>query len=456
MLFRRYLSDLEEWMERPDRKPLIVWGARQCGKTYLIREVFADKHFRNRTVYIDCRTEHDVCAYCETHPRATDVLNYISLRFDMEIDSGTLLIFDEVQECPAVITLMKYMCQDYREIPVIVTGSMVRIVLKRKKRGQNNGGFLFPVGKINELYMSPMSFDEYLFNRNRRMYDAVVESYNRKKPMDSETHALAMDIIYEYLLIGGMPEAVDTFLTTKSYNSTLRVLRELYNNYLNDMELYQASPESILRSKSIFTNVFRLLDRESSNFSPSMIEAGTRNRDMIQPLDWLKAAQVIRVSERLPEHVTLPLRSDGGVYRVYLGDMGMFSLQSGANPASFLSDDGRNAMSAIFFENYAAEELSARGIPLFNWHGKNDSEFEFVLEKDGEVVPVDTKKGRGKMNSLTRFRDHNRCRTAIKVSRNNYGFDEATGVLTVPLYQLFLVADEFSRTDVDGSIDKGL
>ncbi len=448
MLERRYIKDLERWLDSPDRKPLIIWGARQCGKTFLVRDIFSKRHFDGNTIYVDCRTEAEFCDYCENHPNVDDVIRYLSLRFRKSINGSTLIVFDEVQECPSVITLLKYFCQDHREIPVITTGSMVRIKLKRKKRGRGEKGFLFPVGKINEITIHPLSFDEYLYNRNRMMYDAVVEAYRAKESLDDGIHRMAMDILYEYLMIGGMPEAVDTFLRTDDLNMTRKVLKELYNNYLSDMDLYQASPESILRSRAIFSNIFPLLNRKSKNFSPSFIEKGTRKRDMISPLDWLSEAHVINISRTLPPHVTVPFISDGNMYRIYLADMGMFSYQSDVEPVTFLSDNGRNTLSGVFFENYAAEELASRGIELYNWEGKDSAEFEFILHRYGDIIPMDVKKGKGKLNSLTRFKEHNSCAMAVKVSRNNYGFDEKTSILTLPLYQLFMFAREIADPDI--------
>lgn len=203
---RRYLKDLVEWNDRKDRKPLIVWGARQIGKTYLVRDIFAERYYKGSYVYIDCREDPGFCRYCETHPKASDVLEYISLDREVTIGPSTLIIIDEAQECLPVITLMKYMCQDHREIPVIVTGSMVRIRIKRKKRGPGQKEFLFPVGKISEITLTQMSFDEYLYNRNRKLYDMIVEQYSRKVPMLKEFHQMAMGVFYEYLLVGGMPE----------------------------------------------------------------------------------------------------------------------------------------------------------------------------------------------------------------------------------------------------------
>ena len=157
---RTALQKLADWDSNKRKKPLIVWGARQVGKTYLILELFAKKYYPNRYVYVDCKKEDEIRAFCSGTANAEKIIEYISLRKGQQINEQTLLIFDEVQECPNILSSLKYFCQDYREIPVIVTGSMVRIKLQREthKRGaKDNDKFLFPVGKINQMTVYPMT-----------------------------------------------------------------------------------------------------------------------------------------------------------------------------------------------------------------------------------------------------------------------------------------------------------
>ena len=164
---RNALKQLIEWNQAKRRKPLIVWGARQVGKTYLIKNIFAETCYKNRTIYIDCKIEDEIREFCTKSADAKKIIEFISLFKGKQIDENTLLIFDEVQECPNIISALKYFCQDFRHIPVIATGSMVRIKLERetRKRGTaDHSKFLFPVGKIDQLTIYPMSFDEFLMN----------------------------------------------------------------------------------------------------------------------------------------------------------------------------------------------------------------------------------------------------------------------------------------------------
>lgn len=439
-MYRKYINDLKTWLNSRNRKPLMLWGARQVGKSYLIKDIFAEEYFKGKYIYVDCRTDHEFVKYCNSHINAAEVINYLSLDRNMIIDSKTLLIFDEAQECLPIVTLMKYFCQDYKDIPVIVTGSMVRIKIQRENHKKGNGSndkFLFPVGKINQLTIYPLDFEEFLYNTNYVLYEAIKTAYYKRSKVDELLHRKAMEHFYDYLMLGGMPEVVNEFLETKSYQAAKEVLKDLYDNYLGDMELYQASPESIVRSKKIFENIYMQLNKESKNFKSSLIEKNLKNRDLRAPIDWLTLAFLVNKASLVKEKVTIPLiDSNESLYRLYLSDMGMFTYQSSINPRIFLSNEGRNTLSGIFFENYVAIELVNYGYKLFYWKGKENSEFEFIIESESSIIPIDVKKAKGKMNSLEKFTEHNKLNYAVKVSMNNYGFDEVNKILTLPFYFL--------------------
>lgn len=445
---RTALQKLTDWDSNKRKKPLIVWGARQVGKTYLILELFAKKYYPNRYVYVDCKKEDEIRAFCSGTANAEKIIEYISLRKGQQLNEQTLLIFDEVQECPNILSSLKYFCQDYREIPVIATGSMVRIKLQREthKRGaRDNDKFLFPVGKINQMTVYPMTFDEFLMNSNQMLFDAVRNAYERRQPLERQIHELVMEHVYKYLLVGGMPEAVEAYIDGGNLLESREILKVLYDNYLADMELYQASQESVLRSRALFQNIYRELNRESKNFSPGLIEEKSKTRDYATSIQWLTMAHVVNQSFQLKEHVTMPLMPDSdSSFRLFLGDIGMFSYQSGINAASFVSSERENTLSGIFFENFVANELIAKEHKLFYWRGKSSAELEFIVESDNRLYPIDVKKGRGTLNSLEKFSNHNKFEYAIKVSKNNYGYDREQKLLTIPLYFIPFVAKDLA------------
>lgn len=442
---------LIEWNHNKRKKPLIVWGARQVGKTYLIKDIFAETYYKDNYIYIDCKIEDEIRDFCSKTANAEKIIEFVSLFKGRQITENTLLIFDEVQECPNIISALKYFCQDFRQIPVIATGSMVRIKIQREthKRGAaDNSKFLFPIGKINQVTVYPMTFDEFLMNSNRMLYEAVKKAYESRKPLEAQIHGMAMEQVYKYLLIGGMPEAVDTYIDSGNLFESREILKVLYDNYLSDMDLYQASREAVLRSRTLFSNIYKELNKESKNFSPSLIEEKSKTRDFATSIQWLTMAHIINQSFQLKEHIVLPLMPDNeSNFRLFLGDIGMFSYQSGVNAASFVSNERENALSGIFFENFVASELIAKGHKLFYWRGKTSAEFEFIVESDNKLYPIDVKKGRGTLNSLEKFSNHNKLAYAIKVSKNNYGYNPEKKLLTVPFYFFSFVAKELADGD---------
>lgn len=441
------LQKLIAWNNNKRKKPLVVWGARQVGKTYLVEELFAKTYYKNNYIYVDCKKEDEIREFCSKTANAEKIIEYISLRRGKQINEKTLLIFDEVQECPNIISSLKYFCQDYREIPVIATGSMVRIKLQREthKRGRENNKFLFPVGKINQITIYPMTFDEFLMNNNQMLYDAIKKAYEAKQPLDNQIHELAMEQIYKYLLVGGMPEAVESYIYENNLLEAREILKVLYDNYLSDMELYQASHEAILRSRALFQNIYRELNKESKNFSPGLIEEKSKTRDYATSIQWLTMAHVVNQSFQLKKHITMPLMPDSeSSFRLFLGDIGMFSYQSGINAASFISNERDNTLSGIFFENFVANELIAKEHKLFYWRGRSSAELEFIIESNNKLYPLDVKKGKGTLNSLEKFSNHNKFEYAIKVSKNNYGYNPEQKLLTIPFYFIPFVAKDLA------------
>ena len=455
---RKAYSFLLQWLKSPERKPLLVYGARQVGKTYLIKDLFAKRNFK-KYIYIDFKADKDIRIFIKNHVKAEDIIRYLSLVKQMDIDENTLIIFDEVQECMPALTSLKYFCQDHREIPVIATGSMVRIRIHASEEKQipfdpeieaeNQDGlnnYMFPLGKIDELAMHPMTFDEWLMAVNPRIYDFVKQGYENKTVFSEEEHRLVMKEFYDYLIIGGMPEAVSLFAKSHDYRKARTALRNVYDNYLNDMSLYQISSQTIVRTKNVFDHIYLELAKENKNFKISSLEKGKRFRDYENPLSWLSLAGLILLSHQVKEHVSYPLTNeDGSLFRIYLPDCGLFALQSQIYPETFLDPAKQNALSGVFMENFAAEELAARDHPLFYWKGKTSSELEFLIMDRGDIIPIDCKKNKGSLDSLEKYREHNSNRLAIKVSANRYGYDESQQLLTLPFYYFPFYLDEIAK-----------
>ena len=452
---RKYLEELVHWNNDPLRKPLIVWGARQVGKTYLIEELFCKKYYKNnKYLRIDCSNDSHFVDYVYKNSNLNDVLNYIEIHYNFRPDKDHLLFFDEVQECLPLVKMMKHFCELRRDIPVIESGSLVRIKIFREnhKRGQygQDRKFLFPIGKINQLSVYPLTFDEFLFNYNKNAYTYLLDHYQKKLSIDETLHTEFMNMFYDYLFVGGMPEVVDIFIQNKddkiqSYKKTISTIRDIYGEYLDDMDLYQASPESILRSRMIYKDIYRQLNKENKNFKFSLTEKDAKSRDMQNPIGWLVLAKLVQQSFQLKERITTPLiKQEDSLTRLYLSDMGLFTYQSGLTAQSFLKDKD-SAFSGIYFENFFASELTARGYELFYWKGKRNSEFEFIISIQNTIIPIDIKKGRKGLDSLEEFRKHNKRTMAIKVSSNHYGYNKEQELLTLPFYYVSFFLNDLQK-----------
>lgn len=438
---RTKIAEIEKWFTSENRKPLILWGARQVGKTYLLKNEFAKK-FKD-FVYIDLIKEDEARKFFDTTCDAKKYLEFIESRYNKKISNECPLIFDEVQVSLNVITSLKYFEQDFKNIPVIATGSMVRVAIKTNQKED----FLFPVGKINSIDIFPLTFDEYLLNVNENMIDKIRECYKEKVPMQKFEHNLLMEHLYKYLSIGGMPEALDIYIKNNSFVDANQVLNDIYDNYINDMSQYNVSNETLLKTRNIYNNIFNQLNKENKNFKISTIEKGKSNRDYFNAYEWLVMSKIVYKSYKLEGKITLPItRKEGqGLFRLYLSDEGLFTNQSKINRSDFFVKDNRNKLSGIFYENYVACELSAKNIELFYWCGKNDNEFEFIVEKNGEIIPIDVKKKKGRLNSLINYRSINSNKYAIKISANNFGYDEKNRIYTIPLYATFALAEDIAK-----------
>lgn len=447
---RKYLKELEEWKNNKDKKPLIVWGARQVGKTYLIKDLFAENFFNNRYIYVDLKKDDEFRKHFSSICNADEIIDYLESRENIKIDENILLIFDEIQECQSILTSLKYFNQDHKNLNVIVTGSMVRIKLKRKNK--ENKRFLFPLGNIDELTIYQLNFEEFLMNANEKLYDYLINAYKNKIEISEAYHSLLLKYFYNYMMIGGMPAVVNKFLTKKSYYEALQEIKTIYNDYLDDMSLFNTSNETILKTKKVFKNIYKELITNSKNFSPSLIEKNTKNRDYENPINWLELAYLINLSYEIKEKITSPLiNKNESIFRLYLSDTGLFTYQSEIKASSFILENDENTLSGIFYENYVASELINAGFPLYFWSGKNNAEFEFIIEDGNYFIPIDVKKNKGSLKSLEKFKDHNKFNYAIKISSSKYGYDKERKIYNIPFYEVFLFLKEIKENN---NIDK--
>lgn len=458
-LKRKAEEYLDKWLFDKHRKPLIIYGARQIGKTYLIDTLFKESHFKDKKyILVDFRFDGESRRYIKNHIDSDEIIEYLSLKKNINIDSNTLLFFDEVQECLPLLTALKSFCEKHIDIPVIVTGSLVRTKIKQMdlskkiiydpeilpeyQDGHNN--YMFPLGKINEYNLFPLTFNEFLYSVNKNFFNYLEKSWKDNKVLDDEYHNMALSYVKDYLIVGSLPENIKIFIETNSYEESRTNLITLYNNYLNDMVLYQISDSTILRARSVFNSIYSQLNKENKNFKISLIEKNKKYRDYEYSLFWLVTANLVYPSYQVKENVSLPLsKNEDSLFRLYMPDVGLLMYQSGISISSFIDDINKSNNSGLFYENYVANEIISRNGDLFYWKGKTSSELEFLISKDGTIIPIDVKKNKGKLNSLIKFRENNKKGIAVKVSSNKYGYDLDNMLYTLPHYYVGFFFDEY-------------
>lgn len=432
-MYRKLIQQLNEWNDSKKRKPLLLSGARQTGKTYIVDE-FA-KQFNN---YIKLNFEKDsnLIRLFEDDLDPRKIIVRIENYFGMRIlPEDTLIFFDEIQACPMAITALKYFCEEAREYKIIGAGSLLGVSLNR--RGKNKS-FSFPVGKVDEMRLYPMDFEEFLIaNHQEILIETIRDCYEKKKPMDEILHEKALMYYRSYLVVGGMPEAVQEFVESGSYVSAVSIVSQIYNDYLNDTSKYASSSEA-LKNKACYETIAAQLMKENKNFKYSDVQKGKNAQYFGSAIEWLKNAGII-LQSHLVEQPRIPLafHQDKFIFRIYLCDVGMLRYKTNLSIDSILHDE-ENDLNGILAENYVAMELKTKKIDLYYWKGKANSEIEFLLEEKNQVIPLEVKAGkRVTSKSLNVYKNNHAVMYGYRVSKKNFG--QTDEVISIPLYALFCI-----------------
>lgn len=425
MLRRRAEESLVSWRDRDRRKPLLVQGVRQCGKTHLLK-TFATSAFKN-VVYVNL--ENDLAAradfQCGLDPHG--IIRAIEARTNTKVIPGeTLLVIDEIQSCEEAVTSLKYFCEDAPEYYVAAAGSLLGVAVNRFSRS-------FPVGKTDMLAMAPLDFEEYLWARNRlALAEAISYAFERRRPLAPSMHEEALRLYREYLVIGGMPEAVATFSSTKSVPDAAEVHRIVLDGYSADTNKY-ASTTSSAKIRSCFDSIPAQLAKENRKFQYKIVRRGGNASLFGDALDWLAlSGTIMRCARVQPLESPLEAYADPANFKVYLCDTGLLVTKAGAQRADILSGLGSTFSGAIA-ENFVAQQLAARGYALHYWSSDNRAEVDFIVERQGCLSAIEVKSGENtRARSLASLKGKRGIDRLVRISAKPFG--DAGGIFSVPLY----------------------
>lgn len=428
---RKIEEKLLKWKNSTDRKPLILNGARQVGKTYILRD-FGKKFYKN-TVYINLESNAGARSYFNDNISAAKLIKYFEGESKEKIIPGeTLVILDEIQSCERAVTALKYFYEETPQYHIATAGSLLGVAINR-----NNSSY--PVGKVNTIQLFPMDFEEFLWAGNEDfLCDEIRNAYETLTPLTEPLHQKALEIYRDYLIVGGMPEVVRKFYESNSYIDANLTQSEIINNYVADMAKYATNTESV-KIRACYNSIPAQLAKDNKKFQYKVVQKGGSSSIFGPSLDWLKQAGVILECDRV-EQGTEPLTvyADQTAFKVYMSDVGLLFNKSGMSTQTVLTNEPNLFMGAVT-ENYIAQQLASKGYSLFYWAPTNSqAELDFVIQQDNNILAVEVKKGEHvRSRSLTMFTIKYNPQKAIRFSSKNFGC--SNNIISIPLYAAFLI-----------------
>lgn len=422
---RLLMKKLLKWKTSPRRKPLILRGVRQCGKTWLLKE-FGRLHY-DKTAYFNFESQPRLQNMFTGELDIARLLTDLSALHREKITPGkTLIIFDEIQECPVALNSLKYFCEQTPEYHIAAAGSLLGITLS----GQHG----FPVGKVNFLDLYPFSFDEFLNAIDKELAEYV----NKLSSLSPLPDAIAERLerhFRDYLAIGGMPEAIDSWKSTRDYNETEIVQQEILKSYEIDFAKH-APKHDVPKLFLLWNSIPVQLARENGKFIYGEVKSGARARDLEDALRWLQEAGLVYKVNRI-EKPSIPPAAyvDAKFFKLYLFDTGLLRKMAKVQVASIITEpDIFGEFKGRLAENFVLQELRcSQDSDLYYWTSGNLAEVDFIMQYQQDLLPVEVKSGTNvKSKSLQIYREKYLPPCALRFSLLNLHYEK--GLLNIPLY----------------------
>lgn len=378
---RTVYQKLIGWKESPNRKPLVLLGARQVGKTYILKE-FGQREFQN-IVYINC-DNNSFAANLFSDFDIPRIIRAIEVKYEVKIETGkTLLFFDEIQEVTGGVASLKYFCEDMRSLHVVAAGSLLGLALREDQS--------FPVGKVNTIKMFPMTFTEFLLAMGRsQLCDAVLSA---DWELLRHLHDLLTEMLRQYYFVGGMPEAVAQWAATSDPKAVRKAQKDILQTYYLDFG--KRGKTMVHRIRQVWDSIPAQLAKENKKFIFGAVKKGARAANFEAAIQWLVDAGLIyKICRVSTPKYPLKFYKDDDAFKIYLLDCGLLAYLSEARPQDMLlCDNAFTEFKGAFTENYFLQELIGMGgIPVY-YYSKNNStlEIDFLVQYDGQVFPCEVK-----------------------------------------------------------------
>jgi len=431
---RTVYKKLVEWKNSSTRKPLILKGARQVGKTYLLNK-FGMEEFQ-KIHYLNFQKNKELGEIFDGNLSPVRILELIEFILDSSIDKEKdVVFFDEIQDCPRALTSLKYFYEDMPELALVCAGSLLGVV---------HSDSAFPVGKVSFLNLYPMSFKEFLLALGDSKGLKFITDITKKDKIPLIVHNHFMEILKEYFIVGGMPEVVSLYIQNrKNKNFGFEKVRakqdELITAYMGDFSKYSGKVKSS-EIVSLFEAIPAQLAKENKKFISSKVISGGRFSKLRSSIDWLVGAGLI-IKVKIANSGELPFSAFTmeNRFKLYLFDIGLLGALGGLSPKTIYMQNNLFAtFKGAFCENFVAQEFLCKDSgPLYSWAG-NTSELEFIMEIDGAVYPIEVKAGlSGKLKSLNVFSQKYNSPYRTRLSGRNLEINNLSNMHSYPLYLAF-------------------
>lgn len=418
---------LKKWKESRDRKPLVLKGARQVGKTYLLQK-FGEENYKN-TIYLNLENaSSDIVSLFDGDLSPTRIITSLEIYFGEKILPGeTLIIFDEVQEVPRALTSLKYFCEKAPQFHIAVAGSLLGLYL--------HSGTSFPVGKVDFLHLEPMNFEEFLAaSGESKLLEQIKSSREILFPDKLK------DYFQYYLVTGGMPEVVASWIDERNIEKVEKIQDNILSSYVRDFSQH-ADIKTAMKIRQVWDTLTSQFAKENDKFLWGVIKKGARAREYKTAVQWLVDGGLVRRVDRVKIGDKLPLKAyiDNSAFKLYFVDVGLFRRLAQIPTAVVLEKNAIfNEFNGLIAEQFVLQNM--QNSDVFYWTSEAQSEVDFVIQHDKDIVPLEVKSGDNvKAKSLKVYREKYKPRLSIRFSMRKLQITD--GLLNMPLYAVFLMPE---------------
>jgi predicted AAA+ superfamily ATPase len=427
---RNFDNKLLKWKNGKNKKPLVVFGARQIGKTHTI-EKFAKEQYDNYVVF-NFEDDKSLKNIFDENLLAQNIITQLEIRSNVSIEIGkTLIFFDEIQDGGNALTSLKYFYEQLPNLDIICAGSLLGVSI-------NKNNVSFPVGKVQKLDFYPMSFDEFLLAIGKeKLCNYIRDSYQSFTPLGDIFHNEALEMLKIYFLLGGMPEVIKTYISTKSVTVAREVQKSILYDYEKDMTKYATNNEAV-KIKACFNSIPIQLAKDNQKFQYKVVKKGGSSSYFGTSIEWLLSAGLINQQFLLNAPIVpLGANLDLTNFKIYMLDIGLLNYLSGSSQKLVL-DLGQNDKSFLgpISENYISCVLKQKNYSLQFWRNEGEAELDFIIDYQDFIIPVEVKAGkRVNSPSLKIYKNTYNPEFSIRFSAKNFGYEN--NIKSIPLYAAF-------------------